>query len=261
MTRLHQSGPRDAGGCSPPPCNNHAVPCPANLISYTASLLLSAETTSPHPVLTGIIKNIFQYRVGCFQLPEKVWSVGLESRVKPFSFHFTHWKGETELRREGAGRLALDQPSQDRVPGARRPTVGQSRQERSLPAPASRRTLTASAAADFRVPHPRASVSSPGPAQTEARTLSIGRSSEGRNGTPMVAPLLVVRAVAQILGAPPPELRQGWSYAKAGAVLASGPFMLPQQPQPAKYLWEIEIVPEPRWVQAPEPSSLGCVWS
>lgn len=77
----------------------------------------------------------------------------------------------------------------------------------------------------------------------------------------MTAPLLAVRAVAQILGAPPPELRQDWSYAKARAVLASGPFRLPQQPQLAKYLWEIEIAPEPRWVQAPEPSSLGCVWS
>lgn len=60
------------------------------------------------------------------------------------------------------------------------------------------------------------------------------------------------------LSAPPPQLRQDWNCAKAGVVPASGPFMLPQQRQPAWYVWEIEIAPELRNTQAPEPPSLGC---
>lgn len=139
------------------------------------------------------------------------------------------WKGKTELGREGADRLVLDQPGPDRVPGARRPSVGQPRQERSPLAPATHHTLTASAsAADFLVPHPRALASSPGPTQHAARALAIGRSSEGRSSEPRAASLLAVRAVAQRHSAPPPWLRQDWRCAKAGAVRASGPFMGPQ---------------------------------
>lgn len=81
--------------------------------------------------------------------------------------------------------------------------MGQPRQERSPLAPATRRTLTASAAADFRVPHPRALAASPGPARPAARALAIGRSSEGRSGEPRTAALLAVCAVAQ--GYTPPS--------------------------------------------------------
>lgn len=99
--------------------------------------------------------------------------------------------------------------------------MGQPRQERRLLAPATRRSLTASAAADFRVPHPRTLAASPGPARPAARALPIERSSEGRSAEPTAVVLLAVSAVAQRSSAPPWQLRQDWSCAKAGAVRVS----------------------------------------
>lgn len=152
------------------------------------------------------------------------------------------------------------------VPGARRPTVGQPRQERSPLAPAARRTLTASSAADFRVPHPRTLAASPGPARPAARALAIGRSSEGRSGKPRAAALLVVCAVAQRHCAPPPQLRQDWRWPRLEMSQdwsCAGIWSLhaATAPQSVGYLCEIEIAPTSRPVQAldPLPPPLDCV--
>lgn len=131
--------------------------------------------------------------------------------------------------------------------------MGQPRQERRLLAPATRRSLTASAAADFRVPHPRTLAACPGPARPAVRALPIERSSEGRSAEPTAVVLLAVSAVAQRSSAPPPQLRQDWSCAKAGAVRLSGFFVLPQLLSLVGYLCEIQIAPALRQVQELDP--------